>query len=817
VSDPARDELKRAPSSDLDDDCTDDPAVANDVVVDAKHDVAVTALLVDTPAPLIWHRRPALQRRLRLLGRLREMTPAELAHRVGRVAAKRFARLGAGGDTDATADGGSVGDLPEAMTASPTSYLAARDCATGFFDVGERTRLARLASTQLGNQVEHTVGAAGAILDGGVELLGRRFHPAEPGFDWLADPIRGRVWPLTVMDDADAVRRVDADVKYIWEVNRHQFLATVARAYAYSEREEYAGACIGMVDRWIEMNPPGIGVNWSSNLEIAVRSISWMWSIQFLLGSGALDDRMLETWLASLRRHRDYLVEHLSVYTDPTNHLIGEAAALAMLSIWLPEWNDSRRCRELAISTLTDAVAFQVAEDGIDIEQATSYQRFVLDLVLQVIALADRNAVEVPPVLRSRAQAMLEAVADLIGHGSRAPRIGDSDDARGLPFFTQDFWDFGELLAIGAAVLGDETGFAYGRPLTESAFWLGGGSRFPSASAANEPQGVDQPKLLSQGGYAILPSGADPRSDRLIFDCGPLGYMPHCSHGHADLLSVLVNVGGEEFLVDPGTFAYHDDLGRRDVFRATRSHNTVEVGGRDQADAFDPFKWLNIPDAALERWYTGIDFQYAEAWHDGYRRIVAPLRHRRGVLALHGGWLLLDWLEGNASHRFDRWFHAAPTTRVSLLDPSTVLVESDDTDKALRVADLGSGTPAVLGTAPYSERYGQMIAAPAFRFADSAPLPAVRATLLTVDDGGSERLQLAEVTHAPTGDGLSIALVDAGGRCIRVDVRNADTSTSGGAAGAHDRIGIVSLSGPDGEQRERLPRNTDDPEHQHAI
>ena len=77
--------------------------------------------------------------------------------------------------------------------------------------------------------------------------------------------------------------------------------------------------------------------------------------------------------------------------------------------------------------TLTDAVAFQVAEDGIDVEQATSYQRFVLDLVLQVIALADRNGVAIDPVLRSRARAMLEAVAVLVGPNGRAPRIGDHD------------------------------------------------------------------------------------------------------------------------------------------------------------------------------------------------------------------------------------------------------------------------------------------------------------------------------------------------------------------------------------------------------
>ena len=106
-------------------------------------------------------------------------------------------------------------------------------------------------------------------------------------------------------------------------------------------------------------------------------------------------------------------------------------------------------------------------------------------------------------------------------------------------------------------------------------------------------------RLFRAGGYAVLHAAPGATPARLVFDCGPLGYLPHASHGHADLLSVLVDVGGEEMLIDPGTFAYWDAHGRRDLFRATRSHNTIEVDGHDQADGFDPFMWLNIPASGL--------------------------------------------------------------------------------------------------------------------------------------------------------------------------------------------------------------------------
>jgi len=95
----------------------------------------------------------------------------------------------------------------------------------------------------------------------------------------------------------------------------------------------------------------------------------------------------------------------------------------------------------------------QVAPHGWDREQSCSYQRFVLDFVLQVIAAADANDLPVPEGIRERGRAMVAATGTLLGARLRAPRIGDSDDARGLPYFREDLWDFGEILAVGASVL----------------------------------------------------------------------------------------------------------------------------------------------------------------------------------------------------------------------------------------------------------------------------------------------------------------------------------------------------------------------------
>src|SRR5206468_507056 len=82
-------------------------------------------------------------------------------------------------------------------------------------------------------------------------------------------------------------------------------------------------------------------------------------------------------------------------------------------------------------------------------------------------------------------------------------------------------------------------------------------------------------------GYYILGADFDtPNEIRAVVDAGPLGYTAIAAHGHADALSFTLSVGGSEFLIDPGTCAYHTQERWRQYFRGTAAHNTLRVDGR---------------------------------------------------------------------------------------------------------------------------------------------------------------------------------------------------------------------------------------------
>ena len=173
-----------------------------------------------------------------------------------------------------------------------------------------------------------------------------------------------------------------------------------------------------------------------------MRSISWLWALPFIVQVEEPESQFLEKLLGSLAEHYDHLVHNLSVYTDPTNHLIGETTALWMLSVCLPDLPDAATVSARTESILIAELDRQVLADGVNTEQASSYHRFVLDFYTQFIVISRRLNKSLPQSLLDRVEAMFEFAAALASQRGVAPMIGDSDDARGIPFLELVGWIF---------------------------------------------------------------------------------------------------------------------------------------------------------------------------------------------------------------------------------------------------------------------------------------------------------------------------------------------------------------------------------------
>jgi hypothetical protein len=375
------------------------------------------------------------------------MSPAEMVERGGRLLRGDAARA----------------SLP------PASFDVERalaDIAERFFIAGARqSEAVAWLDGHAPNAVRRVRDQAAALRRSGVDVFGRAI-PLREGLDWNADPRSGWHWPERPLDEGSAVAAtcaataanalVGIDVKSVWELNRHQFLVTLGCASWFERAAGHDEFAVALIDGWIEQNRSGVGVNWASPLEIGLRSISWLWSMGFLLAAPTIANELKVRWIRSLAQHYQALKGRLSLHSDRTNHLIGETTALWMLAAAMPGLPGAERQRERASGILAVEIERQVTADGVSREQSIGYHCFVIDMYVQVVALARRLAIALPPVIEPRLTSMLDFLARVLGPAGEVPQIGDGDDGRALPFpASLGARERAEaLLAVGAQLFG---------------------------------------------------------------------------------------------------------------------------------------------------------------------------------------------------------------------------------------------------------------------------------------------------------------------------------------------------------------------------
>ncbi|MCS7066609.1 MAG: hypothetical protein NZL85_10125, partial [Fimbriimonadales bacterium] len=190
---------------------------------------------------------------------------------------------------------------------------------------------------------------ADALLNGKWRLFGYEVHLDNPP-RWNRNYLLGKAWmdaPAKAID----YRRIDVagGVKYVWELSRHQPILRLAQAYALTGDSCYAETCLRWWLDWIERNPRGWGIHWTSALEHAIRVFVWLYTLRLLATSphDSLSHTTAEVakLLGAILQHGEYIERHLSPGSSANNHLIGEAAALAFAGSLLPDCPTARRWR----------------------------------------------------------------------------------------------------------------------------------------------------------------------------------------------------------------------------------------------------------------------------------------------------------------------------------------------------------------------------------------------------------------------------------------------------------------------------------------
>lgn len=561
--------------------------------------------------------------------------------------------------------------------------------------------------------------------------------------DWHLDLISERRAPFvhwSRINPLDA--RMVGDSKVIWELNRHQWLIDLGQAYRFTGNERYAECFAAYVRAWMQANPPGMGINWASSLEAALRLIAWSWALLLFRSSKALSPALFAEMLGWIRTHASHVERYLSYHFSPNTHLTGEALGLFYAGVVFSELRKAGRWRALGARILVEQMERQVLPDGVYFEQSTCYHRYTVEIYLHFLILAARNGVMVPAAVGERIQRMLDFLLALTRPDGSMPQLGDADGGWLLPLVRRTSDDLRGVFSTAAAFFGrSDYAWAAGGLAPETLWLLGEQGR--KAFDALRPAPPPAPsRVFPHGGYAVMRGGWERRAHHLIFDTGPLGCPVSGGHGHADLLSIQCAAFGDPYLIDPGTYCYTTDPEWRNYFRSTGAHGTVMVDGLSQAIPAGPFQWQKRPRARLRRWVSTEDFDLADADHDAYRCLPDPVVHRRRVLfAKPRYWVVVDDLDGKAEHRVELRFQFAPV-EVTLSPDGWVRAQGPEGRGLLLRAFAGVALQADLLAGQLhppqgwvSPDYGERRPAPVVTYSTVGKLPLRIVTLLFPTDG----------------------------------------------------------------------------------
>lgn len=521
------------------------------------------------------------------------------------------------------------------------------------------------------SSAKNFVDAAEQIVEGRIDVLGLRNLYVGTEIDWHREPISGKRSPLKHWKQFDEFDTAETgDKKIVWELNRHQHFFTLGFAFWLTKDERFAETFVRHLESWMEQNPPGVGINWSSSLEVSFRAISWIWAINFFRNSNSFTPELFKKALKFLYLHGRHIEKYLSKYYSPNTHLTGEALGLYYLGTQLPFFERAKHWRKHGADILHSEITRQILPDGVYFEQSTWYQRYTADFYTHFIILQslfgrpDKN--QPMGELYERLQRAFDFLMNVTRPDGTTPVIGDDDGGRVLPLTNAAPDDFRGTLAVGAALFkrGDYK-FVSGGP-REEMLWLLGSEGINTYNDLEEIEPADESKDFAHGGYFVMRDGWTESDNYLLIDCGEVGAIAG-GHGHADALSIELAVRGRTLLVDSGTYTYHESKELRDYFRSSTAHNGLVVDGISSSEPGNTFGWKTRANAGPNAWIAEERFDFFEGSHNGYDRLEAPAAHSRSILFLKNDyWIMHDLVATPGEHDYALNFHIKDNIKPSI-------------------------------------------------------------------------------------------------------------------------------------------------------
>ena len=510
--------------------------------------------------------------------------------------------------------------------------------------------------------------------------------------NWHFEPVSRKSSPQvhwSRIDETDVEQT--GDKKIVWELNRHQYFTVLGRAYWLTNDEKYAETFVAHLDNWIDANPRKIGVNWMSSLEIAFRSISWLWAFHFFKDSPALTPDTFVRMHKGLYSNARHLETYLSTYTSPNTHLTGEALGLYFLGNYFAGLDGADIWKKLGSNVLLDALDFQVRTDGGYCEQSSQYQRYTTDFYAAWMILRQAAGLEIDKKHKEKLKGLLDFLMFMTQPNGETPLFGDDDGGR-LHFLSErPFADFRSTLAVGAVLFDDQHLKHVANEPDAELLWLLGPEGLRKFDEIRTVESKATPTAFESTGVYVMRESWEQDSNFLLIDCGVHGFL-NGGHAHADALNFVMSIGRRQVFVDPGTYNYTSDSSARDLYRSTAAHNCLTVNGESSSVSDGPFSWQSAANAKLIEWDCRDEFVRFKGTHDGFERF--GVSYEREIRANKAGTVLInDNITSINLNSYELNFILSPELAADIVSDCHVVLRAEAGNRALLNIDTNLASP----------------------------------------------------------------------------------------------------------------------------
>ncbi|QLE02364.1 alginate lyase family protein [Galbibacter sp. BG1] len=346
---------------------------------------------------------------------------------------------------------------------------------------------------------------------------------------------------------------------------------------------------------------------------ISLRGINW---IKFLSQNKIEDIEINNHLFNNYKRLLDNLEYHIL-----GNHLLENGFSLYFGAFYFKEDKFYRQARKILINELDE----QILSDGAHFELSPMYHKILLYRLLDCIQLTQNNEFSKDDLLRfliSKAELMLGWLDTISYSNGDIPLVNDSTN--GIAPSSKDLFYYAEGLGIK---------------------WM-------------------KSELNSSGYRKFVNSDYE-----LFIDVGEIGPSYQPGHAHSDTFSFELYVRNQPVIVDTGISTYEKNELRQKQ-RSTSSHNTVELGSKNQSEVWGGFRVgdrANIVSIKEKECYV-------EASHDGYKKL--GLIHTRSFEALSRSIIIKDYFSKYSSLKKVFHLHFHPDISfVEVIDNEIKLIE----------------------------------------------------------------------------------------------------------------------------------------------